>query len=306
MGRRSVLRSVGSASGSRMPRAHSPTEDHHDHRDRLQRTRPLPHRRASRRAHRRPAQRRPATGRPRRATDSATRSTASRPASRAGSATGSRSGCRRSRPCATRCPRATADAARCAPRPTQPDGAVRVTASLYDPPNRDGGPLNWSRNWASLAVLPPARDAGRLYYRFRVSSRLVLDGQASMSLVSTSVNFGIVADAAKSSPFEPPASRPRSSARSWACRPARTRTPRRRRCSRARSPCARATPRRWRSSSAPTCCSTTAGCACTKARAPGSAPTEPGASGIDRVPLRACRDAAAPGPPRRTARRRRR
>lgn len=88
--------------------------------------------------------------------------------------------------------------------PTQPDGAVRVTASLYDPPNRDGGPLNWSRNWASLAVLPPARDAGRLYYRFRVSSRLVLDGQASMSLVSTSVNFGIVADAAKSSPFDAP------------------------------------------------------------------------------------------------------
>ena len=88
--------------------------------------------------------------------------------------------------------------------PTQPDGAVRVTASLYDPPSRDGGPLNWSRNWASLAVLPPARDAGRLYYRFRVSSRLVLDGQASMSLVSTSVNFGIVADAAKSSPFDAP------------------------------------------------------------------------------------------------------
>ena len=88
--------------------------------------------------------------------------------------------------------------------PTQPDGAVRVTASLYDPPSRDGGPLNWSRNWASVAVLPPARDAGRLYYRFRVSSRLVLDGQASMSLVSTSVNFGIVPDAAKSSPFDTP------------------------------------------------------------------------------------------------------
>ena len=88
--------------------------------------------------------------------------------------------------------------------PSTTDGAVRVTASLYDPPSRDGGPLNWSRNWASLAVLPPARDAGRLYYRFRVSSRLVLDGQASMSLVSTSVNFGIVADAAKSSPFDAP------------------------------------------------------------------------------------------------------
>lgn len=85
--------------------------------------------------------------------------------------------------------------------PTQADGAVRVTASLYDPPNRDGGALAWSRNWASVAVLPQARDAGRLYYRFRVSSRLVLDGQAAMSLVSTSVNFGIVADAAKSSPF---------------------------------------------------------------------------------------------------------
>lgn len=85
--------------------------------------------------------------------------------------------------------------------PTQADGAVRVTASLYDPPGRDGSPLSWSRNWASVAVLPTVRDAGRLYYRFRVSSRLVLDGQAAMSLVSTSVNFGIVADAAKTSPF---------------------------------------------------------------------------------------------------------
>jgi len=88
--------------------------------------------------------------------------------------------------------------------PTRDDGAVRVTASLYDPPNRDGGPLNWSRNWASLAVLPPARESGRLYYRFRASSRLVLDGQAALSLVSTSVNFGIVADAAKASPFHAP------------------------------------------------------------------------------------------------------
>ena len=88
--------------------------------------------------------------------------------------------------------------------PTQPDGAVRVTAALYDPPNREGAPLSWSRNWASVAVLPPARDAGRLYYRFRVSSRLVLDGQASLSLASTSVNFGIVPDAAKASPFETP------------------------------------------------------------------------------------------------------
>src|SRR5688500_5125660 len=42
--------------------------------------------------------------------------------------------------------------------PTRDDGAVRVTASVYDPPNRDGEPLNWSRNWASLAVLPPARE----------------------------------------------------------------------------------------------------------------------------------------------------
>jgi hypothetical protein len=86
--------------------------------------------------------------------------------------------------------------------PTRPDGAVRLTASLYDPPNRGGDPLAWSRNWASLAVLPPAREAGRLFYRFRVSSRLVLDGQAALSLVSTSVNFGVVADAAKSSPFQ--------------------------------------------------------------------------------------------------------
>ena len=86
--------------------------------------------------------------------------------------------------------------------PTRDDGAVRVTASLYDPPNRGGEPLNWSRNWASVAVLPPAREAGRLYYRFSVSSRLVLDGQAALSLASTSVNFGLVADAAKSSPFE--------------------------------------------------------------------------------------------------------
>ncbi|WP_139416656.1 hypothetical protein [Agromyces laixinhei] len=86
--------------------------------------------------------------------------------------------------------------------PAQPDGAVRLTASLYDPPNREGEPLAWSRNWASLAVLPPARESGRLFYRFRVASRLVLDGQASLSLVSTSVNFGVVADAATASPFE--------------------------------------------------------------------------------------------------------
>lgn len=88
--------------------------------------------------------------------------------------------------------------------PTQPDGAVRITASVYDPPNRDGAPLSWSRNWASLAVLPPAPETGRLYYRFRVSSRLVLDGAAALSLVSTSLNFGIVADAATASPFSVP------------------------------------------------------------------------------------------------------
>lgn len=86
--------------------------------------------------------------------------------------------------------------------PTRPDGAVRFTASVYDGPTRGGGPLSWSRNWATLAVLPAARDAGRLFYRFRVSSRLVLDGQAELSLASTSVNFGIVADAAKASPFD--------------------------------------------------------------------------------------------------------
>lgn len=88
--------------------------------------------------------------------------------------------------------------------PSAPDGAVRVTASLYDPPTRGDGPLGWSRNWASVAVLPPARESGRLFYRFRVSSRLVLDGQADLSLVSTSVNFGVVADAAKASPFDAP------------------------------------------------------------------------------------------------------
>jgi len=88
--------------------------------------------------------------------------------------------------------------------PTRPDGAVRFTASVYDGPTREGGPLSWSRNWATLAVLPAARESGRLFYRFRVSSRLVLDGQASMSLMSTSVNFGIVADAAKASPFDTP------------------------------------------------------------------------------------------------------
>ena len=85
---------------------------------------------------------------------------------------------------------------------TRDDGAVRVTASLYDPPGRLGGALGWSRNWATSAVLPAAPEAGRLFYRFRVSSRLLLDGRAALSLISTSVNFGIVADAAKANPFE--------------------------------------------------------------------------------------------------------
>jgi len=86
--------------------------------------------------------------------------------------------------------------------PTRDDGAVRVTASLYDPPSRGSAPLGWSRNWATLGVLPTANEAGRLFYRFRVSSRLVLDGAAALSLISTSVNFGIVADVAKANPFE--------------------------------------------------------------------------------------------------------
>ncbi|ANJ27746.1 hypothetical protein [Agromyces aureus] len=88
--------------------------------------------------------------------------------------------------------------------PSAPDGAVRVTASLYDPPTRGEGVLAWSRNWASTMLLPPARESGRLFYRFRVSSRLVLDGQADLGLVSTSANFGVVADAAKADPFETP------------------------------------------------------------------------------------------------------
>lgn len=86
--------------------------------------------------------------------------------------------------------------------PTRGDGAVRVTASLYDPPTREGAPLAWSRNWVSVAVLPQAPEAGRVYYRFAVGSRLVLDGQAETSLVSTSLNFGAVADAATASPFD--------------------------------------------------------------------------------------------------------
>lgn len=84
------------------------------------------------------------------------------------------------------------------------DGAVRVTASLYDPPTRNGAPLAWSRNWVSVALLPRATEPGRLHYRFSVGSRLVLDGQAETSLVSTSLNFGLVADAATASPFDAP------------------------------------------------------------------------------------------------------
>jgi hypothetical protein len=84
------------------------------------------------------------------------------------------------------------------------DGAVRVTASLYDPPTRTGAPLAWSRNWVSVATLPRVTEPGRLHYRFSVGSRLVLDGQAETSLVSTSLNFGIVADVATASPFDAP------------------------------------------------------------------------------------------------------
>ncbi|WP_308796825.1 hypothetical protein [Agromyces silvae] len=86
----------------------------------------------------------------------------------------------------------------------RPDGAVRVTASLYDPPTRTGAPLAWSRNWVSVVTLPRVTEPGRLHYRFSVGSRLVLDGQAETSLVSTSLNFGIVADVATASPFDAP------------------------------------------------------------------------------------------------------
>ncbi|WP_350347390.1 hypothetical protein ABIQ69_12195 [Agromyces sp. G08B096] len=87
---------------------------------------------------------------------------------------------------------------------TRADGAVRVTASLYDPPTRAGAPLAWSRNWVSVVPLPRAEEAGRLHYRFAVGSRLVLDGQAETSLVSTSLNVGVVADSATASPFDAP------------------------------------------------------------------------------------------------------
>jgi hypothetical protein len=85
--------------------------------------------------------------------------------------------------------------------PTAADGAVRLTANLYDAPGRVGDPLVWSRNWASTTSLPAAPEDGRLFYRFRVSSRLVLDGQAAASAVSTSLHFGIVGNSAKSTPF---------------------------------------------------------------------------------------------------------
>ncbi|MEI5584966.1 hypothetical protein, partial [Agromyces sp. CCNWLW208] len=88
--------------------------------------------------------------------------------------------------------------------PTRTDGAVRITASLYDPPNRQGGPLAWSRNWASSVVLPAAPADGRVFYRFRVGSRLVLDGRAETALASTSVHVGVVPDAASASSFDAP------------------------------------------------------------------------------------------------------
>lgn len=88
--------------------------------------------------------------------------------------------------------------------PTRTDGAVRLTASLYDAPNRQGGALAWSRNWATAVVLPAAPADGRVFYRFRVGSRLVLDGRAETALASTSVHVGVVPDAASASPFDAP------------------------------------------------------------------------------------------------------
>ena len=87
---------------------------------------------------------------------------------------------------------------------TRADGAVRITASLYDPPNRFGDALAWSRNWVSAAVLPAAPADGRLFYRFRAGSRLVLDGRAETALASTSVHVGVTADVATMSPFDAP------------------------------------------------------------------------------------------------------
>ncbi|MFE5672366.1 hypothetical protein ACFQ58_12270 [Agromyces sp. NPDC056523] len=88
--------------------------------------------------------------------------------------------------------------------PARADGAVRITASLYDAPNRQGDALAWSRHWVSAAVLPAAPVDGRLFYRFRAGSRLVLDGHAETALASTSVHVGVSADAATSSPFDAP------------------------------------------------------------------------------------------------------
>ena len=88
--------------------------------------------------------------------------------------------------------------------PTRADGAVRITASLYDAPNRQGEALSWSRNWLTAAMLPAAPVDGRLFYRFRAGSRLVLDGRAETALASTSVHVGVTADAATSSPFDAP------------------------------------------------------------------------------------------------------
>ena len=88
--------------------------------------------------------------------------------------------------------------------PTRADGAVRITASLYDAPNRQGEAFTWSRNWVTAAVMPAAPVDGRLYYRFRAGSRLVLDGRAETALASTSVHVGVTADAATSSPFDAP------------------------------------------------------------------------------------------------------
>jgi hypothetical protein len=87
---------------------------------------------------------------------------------------------------------------------TRADGAVRITASLYDAPNRQGDALAWSRHWVSAAVLPAAPVDGRLFYRFRAGSRLVLDGRAETALASTSVHVGVTANAATSSPFDAP------------------------------------------------------------------------------------------------------
>ncbi len=88
--------------------------------------------------------------------------------------------------------------------PTRADGAVRITASLYDAPNRQGDAFAWSRNWVTAAVMPAAPVDGRLYYRFRAGSRLVLDGRAETALASTSIHVGVTADAATSSPFDAP------------------------------------------------------------------------------------------------------